>query len=144
MLKSLFVEVTQPSTTEPPKVTRKALIDVCERHKTSDTRRDIYRRINTKFPTTSQDPSSVPNVFSPLLLQSLGFDVSPPDSGSTGAVLSFPSPGVASSSRIPPDTQVAPPPPTNSVTPSKSVEDPAPEPSPNLWSCLFGCLTRPS
>jgi hypothetical protein len=153
VLKSLFEKVTQPSSSEAPKVTRQAVTDVYQTHKTSAIRRDIYRRISAEFLNRAGDLSSLLKFFRRLLLHSLGFDpVPPPDSGNTGRVaLSSTGPGVASSSRprpteIPtpsPVTQVAQPPPSSTIIPPKSVEVPAPEPSPNVWSRFIGCLTNP-
>ena len=153
VLKLLFENVTQPSSSEAPKVTRQALTEVYQTHKTSAIRRDIYRRISAEFLNKARDLSSLVKFFRGLLLHSLGFDtVPPPDAGDTGRVaLSSPGRGVASSSRPRPTematpspvTQVAQPPPSSTIIPPKSVEVPAQEPSPNVWSRIIGCLTSP-
>ena len=152
VLNSLFGRVTQPSSSEAPKVTRQALTEVHQTHKMSDTRRKIYRRIRTEF-LTVRDLSFMLEVLRSLLLPSLEFDpVPPPDSGNTERVASSsPVHGVGSSSR---PTEVAtspvprvapgPPPPTNAVMPPKSDEEAAPEPNPNVWSRFVSCLTHPT
>ena len=155
VLKLLFEKVTQPSSSEAPRVTMHELTEVYQRHKTSDTRRGIYRRINAEFLDMAGDLSSLVKFFRGLLLHSLGFDTKPPpDSGNTARVASSSSPtgrGVASSSRPRPTemvtplpvTQVAQPPPSSTITQPKSVEVRTPEPSPNVWSRVIGCLTNP-
>ena len=138
VLKSLFANVTQPSSSEAPKVTKQAVTDEYQIHKTSAIRRNIYRRINAEFPNRARDLLYLQRFFHPLLLHLLGFDLVPlPDSGNMGRVASSSTgPGVASSSRprpteipIPsPDTQVAQPQPSSTVIPPNSVEESMPEP----------------
>ena len=154
VLKSLFGKVTQPSSSEAPKATRRALTEVYQTHKTSDTRRGIYRRIREDFQQKQQILGRDEEVFRRLLRQSLGSNpASPPDPTSTkGVASSSPSPGVAASSRATgmatssPVIGVAPPPPRSTVKPPTNVEDRALEPqsgSANVWSRLVGCLTHP-
>jgi hypothetical protein len=182
VLNSLFGKVTQPSSLEDPKVTRQALndgyqtqaprvtwqalTDVRQTHKTSKTRREIYRRISAEFLNTAQDLSVMLGVFRSLLLQSLRIDpVLPLDPESTrGAASSSLSPGVAlhptEIATSPPLLEVAPPPTQNTGQPPQSAGkppqstgkqpqstgEPAPQPrsdSPNVWSRFIGCLTHP-
>ena len=84
VLKSLFVQVTQLSSSEAPKVTWQVLNEVYDTHKTSDDRRKIYRRIGADFQQKQQFPGRDEEVFRSLF-QSLGFDsVSPhPGAGSS-------------------------------------------------------------
>ena len=161
VLNSLFGKVTQASSSEAPKVTRQALTEVHQTHKTSDTRRDIYRRISTEF-LTVRDLSFMLEVLRSLLLPSLGFDtVPPPDSGNTGRVASSSTGPVASSSRHRPTeratpspvTQVTQPPtqstgqpPQSTGKPPQSTRDPASQPQSDrssVWSRFIGCLTHP-
>ena len=142
VLNSLFGKVTQPSSSEAPKATKRALTEVYQAYETSDTRRDIYRRISADFRQKLQIPGRDEEDFRRLLLQSLGSDpVSSPNLESTGAALSSPSPGVASSSS--PVTRVAQQQPGSTVISRKSVEEPTTEPNPNVWSRFIGCLTHP-
>ena len=95
VLKSLFGQVIQPSSSEAPKVTKQALTKVYQTHRTSDTRREIYRRISEEFLIMARDLSFLLEVSRRLLFQSLGFDpVSPLDSRG-GASSSAPLPSTS-------------------------------------------------
>ena len=93
VLKSLFGKVTQTSSSEAPKVTSQALTEVYQAHRTSDTRREIYRRISKEFLIMARGRSVLPEVFRRLMSQSLGFDpVSPLDPrGAASSLASLPS-----------------------------------------------------
>ena len=162
VLNSLFGKVTQASSSEAPKVTRQALTEVHQRHKTSDTRRKIYRRISIEL-HTAQNLLFMLEVLRSLLLPSLGFDPVPrPDSGNTRIASPSTGPGVASSSRprpteiatpspaikvLQPPTQSTGQPPQSTGKPPQSTGEPAPQPrsdSPRVWSRLIGRLTHPT
>ena len=128
VLNSLFGKVTQASSSEAPKVTRQALTEVHQIHKTSDTRRKIYRRISTEF-LTVRDLLFMLEVLRSLLLPSLGFDPVPrPDSGNKGKVASSSTgPGVASSSRHRPTERATPSPVTQVTQPPTQITGQLPQ-----------------
>ena len=132
VLKLLFEQVTQLSSSEAPKVTREALNKVYQAHKTSDDRQKIYRRIGADFRQKQQIPGRDGEVFHRLLRQSLEFDpVSPPDPRGAASSPPPPSSGVATSSHSTvtissgtatplPSTGVARPPPHSARIPLQS------------------------
>ena len=121
VLKSLFGEVTQLSSSETPKVTWQLLIEVYRAHKTSGDRQKIYRRIGADFQQKRRIPGRDEEDFHRLLLQTLKFDpVSPPDPRGAASSPPPPSFGVATSSGMAtplPSTRVAGPPPHSAGIP---------------------------
>ena len=163
-LNLLFEEVTQPSSskalkvtgqapndgsqTQAPKVTSKALIAIHQTPKMSERRREIYRRITTKFPTTAWNLSYLPEAeeFRSLLFHSLGIDPVPaPNSGNTGTSSSGNPPSQSRSPETPTPLPVPGPQqlPSEPVPETRKPETPAPEPKPKVLSRLMGCLTNP-
>ena len=157
VLKSLFGQVTQLSSSEAPKVTWQVLNEVYQAHKTSDHRRKIYRRIGADFQQKRQIPGRDEEGFRRLLLQSLGFDPLPPPDP-RGAASSPPSSGVATSSplagvALPPTRSTGGPPqstrnlPQSTGIPPQSTGEPAPPLRSNslqVWSRrLICCSTSP-
>ena len=162
VLKLLFEQVTQSSSSETPRVTRQALTEVYQAYKMSGTRRQIYQRISADFQQKRQIPGRDEDTFRRLLRELLGYEpVSAPDPEGAGAAASSPlSPGVVSPSHSAGMATGTPPPsgltgvtalPPNStrmrsVSPKRNGV-PAASPrstSPPVWSCLFPCLTSPS
>jgi hypothetical protein len=161
VLHSLFLKVTRSSPSQTPKITSQVLNEVCQAHKLSDTRRQIYRRIN------GQTPGCDESIICRLLRELLGCDpVSPPNpestlSPSSGVAIQSPSTGM--SAPPPPPTGVhAPSHPTEIVTPSPptaatgvavssphsngvpAAQAPPRSTSPPVWHCLFPCLVPSS
>jgi len=158
VLKSLFEQVTRSSSSETPRVTRQALTEVYQTHKTSDTRRQFYRRISADFQQKRQIPGRDEDIFRRLLRELLGYEpVSAPDPGSTTAAASSslssgvvaPSNQMATSTPLPLTGGAAPPPSSagmHSQSPQRNGVPAAPprSTSPPVWSCLFPCLASPS
>ena len=135
LLRSLFEDVTRPSSSEPPKITSGALSKVYQAHKLSGPRRQLYRRISAQIPGCDKD------VICRLLRELLGCEpMSPPDQESkVVAASSSPSSGVAAQS--PPTGMATPSPRSNGVpavrTPPRSTSSP-------VWHRLCPCLAPPS
>ena len=117
VLQSLFVDVTRSSSSETPRITSRALAEVYQAHKLSDTRRQIYRRISAQIPGCDKD------VIRRLLCELLEYGLmSPPDSVQESkmvAASSSPSSGVAAQS---PTTGMATPSPPTRVAPPSSLQ----------------------